>query len=216
MAGDISMDGKRVTYSVIKPSSSEGFVIPFDGGTAEKLCDDCIIRDGSERAGFVFFSRGVGTYLLDLKTRTERKVVPRIAPVRSSPDGRWFAAYSAEPAGVFVTRMFPDRESSIADVIPITKAATGDYLTAVSPDGSTIYFMSPRDGFHCLWAQKVDPGTVKLIGAPYAVYHAHSARWSTAFVGGGLRRLGAARNKVVFTMAERTGNIWMADLTGGK
>ena len=82
----------------------------------------------------------------------------------------------------------------------------------VAPDGATLFFVSNRDGFHCIWAQKLEPATKHPAGVPFAVYHQHSARRSTIYVAGGLRRLAAARNKVVFTMGERTGNIWIADL----
>src|SRR5215470_1630857 len=108
--------------------------------------------------------------------------------------------------------ILPDRSAADGDRIDITSTDSGDYLVDVAPDGATLFFLSPRDGFHCIWAQRIDPATKRSAGAPFAVYHQHSARRSPIYVGAGLRRLTAARNKVVFTMAERTGNIWIADL----
>jgi hypothetical protein len=43
------------------------------------------------------------------------------------------------------------------------------------------------------------------------VQHFHSARLSTLTVKSGQRALSVARDKIVFTMDERLGNIWMAD-----
>ncbi len=223
MAGDISADGQRVSYTAIDPSASrsQGFVVPFSGGSPEKVCDQCVIRDWAGSGDALFVSRDEkprgATYLLDLGSRTERKVADFGAPTRGLPGGGWWAAYRSHAADdrgprLYIMPVLPDRVATIHDMITITKDTAGDYLAAPSSDGNTLFFRSPRDGFHCIWAQKLAPVTKAPAGLPFPVYHQHSARRSTVYVGGGLRRLSAARNKLVFTMAERTGNIWMAEL----
>ena len=47
------------------------------------------------------------------------------------------------------------------------------------------------------------------MGAPFAVFHAHDARISLADQG--VPYLSASHGKMLFNMAERTGNIWMAE-----
>jgi hypothetical protein len=44
------------------------------------------------------------------------------------------------------------------------------------------------------------------------VYHFHSARQSPSYAPGGTVGNAVAREKVVYTSVERTGNIWMVKL----
>jgi len=60
--------------------------------------------------------------------------------------------------------------------------------------------MSLRDGFECLWVQRLDPAAKTPPGAPFPVYHFHSARRSPAYVRPGQRAISMARDKIVFTM----------------
>jgi hypothetical protein len=82
-----------------------------------------------------------------------------------------------------------------------------------SPDGKLLYATSYRDGHRCIWAQRVNPATKHPVGAPFAVYHSHNARVSLANQGD--LTLSLAGGKLVFTMGERNGNIWMAEFKPG-
>ena len=73
-----------------------------------------------------------------------------------------------------------------------------------SPDGSRLYFASERDGFSCIWQQRLDPATKRPLGPPSPVYHFHNAR--SAHDG-----LSVAQDKVAFTILETTGNLWMSE-----
>ena len=80
-------------------------------------------------------------------------------------------------------------------------------IFVVSPGGSLSYDISDRDGFDCVWAQRLDRATERAVGAPLPIYHAHGARQS---VGG----VAIGRGRLILTLSERTGNIWMAEWTG--
>ena len=78
-----------------------------------------------------------------------------------------------------------------------------------SPDGALLYGQSSRDGHECLWAQRVDRATKRPAGEPLAIFHSHGTRRSIGnqthsewFV---------ASDQILFSMGERTGNIWMAE-----
>jgi hypothetical protein len=80
-----------------------------------------------------------------------------------------------------------------------------------------LYFLSERDGFRCIWAQRLHSSTKQPLGPLLPVYHFHSPRRSLLNVGdSGVVGLGVARDKLVFTLGERTGNIWMATMEGQK
>jgi hypothetical protein len=80
-----------------------------------------------------------------------------------------------------------------------------------SPNGGMLYFVSERDGHRCIWAQRLNARKCPA-GPATAVFHAHEARRSLANVGIGDLGISIARDKLVFNMSERIGNIWMIRL----
>ena len=72
-----------------------------------------------------------------------------------------------------------------------------------------IYAVTDRDGYPCFWAQRLNPLTKHPGGAPFAVFHIHSARRSLANQSD--MQFVVTRDQLVFSMGERTGNIWMAE-----
>ncbi|MCP5112313.1 MAG: hypothetical protein GY953_15925, partial [bacterium] len=87
-----------------------------------------------------------------------------------------------------------------------------DLLAAWSPDGNLLYFLSDRDGWNCIWSQRLEPATKEPTGEAFPVYHAHGARHP---LGNRLELghigLSVARDKLVFAMDEVRGNIWMME-----
>ena len=80
-----------------------------------------------------------------------------------------------------------------------------------SPDGNMLYFLSERDSFRCIWAQRLDPVTKRPTGDAFAVRHFHTSRRSLTTIGDPVNLgLSVAIDKLIFSMVERTGNIWMA------
>jgi len=83
----------------------------------------------------------------------------------------------------------------------------------VSPDGSILYFVSDRDGFRCLWAQRLNPASAHLAGSAFPVYHFHSASRSPLnLVARDEFDFSVAQDRVVLSLAEITGNLWMGTL----
>ena len=129
-----------------------------------------------------------------------------------SPDGRWLAFQ--EPLDDGKARMLiakldaAGRPGPSADWIEI---ARGD-SQAWSPMGGILYYDSDRDGSWCIWAQSLDRDTMRPIGPPIALHHAHSSRLSIGNVGQTVRGFAASRDRVVFNMSEMSSNIWMTEL----
>jgi hypothetical protein len=78
-----------------------------------------------------------------------------------------------------------------------------------------LYFLSDRDGFRCIWAQRLNPRTRHPEGPGFAVQHLHAARRTlsinleVASIG-----LSLTSDKLFFSAPEHTGNVWIADLDG--
>jgi hypothetical protein len=79
-----------------------------------------------------------------------------------------------------------------------------------SSDGTLVYYTSFRDGFRCIWAQRLDNDTKRPSIAPAPVYHSHSAGLSLRNAGQTHFRIAVAADKLVFNMGELRGNLWMA------
>ena len=129
-----------------------------------------------------------------------------------SPDDRWIVFEAAVNS--------PNPESALY-VVPasggpwtrITDGRQWDDKPRWSPDGRTIYFVSGPGGFFNVWGIHFDPDTGKPIGQPFQVTKFDSPRlmiprW-IPLVG-----LSLTQDKLVLTMAQESGNIWLLDNVG--
>jgi hypothetical protein len=88
-----------------------------------------------------------------------------------------------------------------ASWIPITGGDNLDDKPRWSPDGSLLYFTSERDGFRCIWAQRLSRDAKLSAGEPFAVQHFHTSRRSLMNVGLGPLEISVTGNALVFNLA---------------
>jgi len=133
-----------------------------------------------------------------------------------SPDGRWitFNAVTAHRSRIYIAQFSEGRPVPASEWIAITNGEPWDDNPRWSPDGNTLYSTAEGDGFRCISAQRLEPATKRPKEPPIAIYHSHHARRSLLNVELRLLKISVARDKIVFTMSERTGNIWMTKLQG--
>jgi Tol biopolymer transport system component len=127
-----------------------------------------------------------------------------------SPDGSWiaFGTSSEVDATINLARLQNGSVDSAAKWIRVGDDHGWSDKPRWSPDGNTVYFLSHRDGFRCIWAQALQPTTKLPIGGLVPVYHFHDNRLSPMNVGLGPLEIDIARDKLVITLGELTGNIW--------
>jgi Tol biopolymer transport system component len=221
----ISADGSKVAYNDWAGGRPKVNIASLGGVRSEdalpaQVCDDCFLAwDWSpDSKTLLYWSRDqkqVG--LLDIASREKAIVLkhPEYALLRShfSPDGRWIAFHAI---------IGPNRPqlyiAPFEGMSPISKdkwiAGTdraGFDVPRWSVDGNSLYLLSNRDGYLCLWRQPLDPKTKRPLGEAKPVYHLHGARRSISSVPVGYLEISVSRDKIVFPMDERTGNIWMAE-----
>jgi hypothetical protein len=136
---------------------------------------------------------------------------------RFSDDGRWIAfharSFNDQQRRIYVV---PNRDGHLGitrpEWIAITDGSSNDAVPHWSPDGNYLYYLSNRDGFYCLWAQRVNSITKMPVGDAIPVLHLHTAGLSAsnirnpAIVGGAI-----ARDCIILTLAATIGNIWMME-----
>jgi len=126
-----------------------------------------------------------------------------------SPDGRWI---------VFIAVANSSGPESALYVVPvsggpwtrITSGSGWNDKPRWSPDGRTIYFLSAPGGFFNVWGIRFDPASGKPVGQPFQVTKFDSPRLMIPRfippVG-----LSLTQDKLVLTMAQESGNIWILD-----
>ena len=127
---------------------------------------------------------------------------------------------SADDRWVTFRMGLPDGRASIS-VVPIGagQASAKDIITLIqsdhylgnprwSPNGRYVYYLSEKSGRCGLYAQKFDPQAKKPVGEAKAVFFSPGERISLNYPkGAGF--LDVAADKIVFTVDEITGNIFM-------
>jgi Tol biopolymer transport system component len=218
----ITADGSKVLYISLEKPKPVMYVLPIGGGVRQKLCDDCTGPMGWSPDGLriLFLLRGdplAGSHFMDVSTGTRVEVIrhPKrtVNMPRLSFDGEWLAFHlpmtDQERSPIFIA---PLRSTPVAesDWIRITDGAGIEATPWWSPDGGILYFLSRRDGFQCIWAQRLNKSK-RPTGAPFDIAHFHAARHRVREVGFGP---GVGADKVVLTMNETSGNLWMTNFEG--
>jgi len=133
---------------------------------------------------------------------------------RFSPDSRWvaFTASMDKCLRLFISTVHDWHGLAEGSWIPVSIGASTDQDVAWSPDGNLLYFLSKRDGFRCIWAQRLEPETKRPAGTAFAVQHFHHPRQSLDRVGSGtLTGMSVAQGRLVVALSDLTGEIWMEE-----
>jgi len=219
----ITRDGSKLAYAAEHPEWTI-HVVAISGSEEKVYKNGGPPRDFSgDGTKLLYEAKSCSPYcvgLLDLSTGQTRELIRdsklALYPESFSPDGEWIA-FQARPlhndaARTIYVTPFRDGNVGAEDTwIPVTDGTHMDREVKWSPDGGMLYFLSERDGFRCIWAQRLDRRTKHTIGAPFPVYHFHHSQQSLASLGSpGKVGLSVTRDGLVFSLAETTGNIWMA------
>jgi Tol biopolymer transport system component len=218
----IARDGSKVAYTANTESEKRLFVANTSDLVARLLCEDCgspadWFPDG-RRFLLYFFPSGwaqIGAIEAD---SGERILVAQHSPdliqPHVSPDGRWMAIHTDLAATRVAIMIAPLRNGVAAkeeEWVTVTDGSGLDRDANWSPDGNLLYFFSERDGFRCIWGQRLESSSKKPIGSAFPVYHSHDPSRSIRNIIYGYLCMSVSSNQVVFPMGELTGNIWITE-----
>jgi Tol biopolymer transport system component/DNA-binding winged helix-turn-helix (wHTH) protein len=217
----LSSDGSLLAYTTGTNPDGPGFIVPVRGGAPDQVCTKCpSIYDISPDNHVVLYRRGNAIRAFDLISRHDSLFMEsakyHVYQDKFSPDGSWvtFEAIHDNRSRLYVTKLRSGAEAAPeTEWIPVTADEGWADKPRWSPDGNLIYFVSNRDGFFCLWAQRVSADSKEPIGSPLSIAHFHGSRLSMANVGaGGAMDISVARDKIALNLGEFSGNIWATDL----
>lgn len=217
----LSPDGAFVAWTEDSLEKHQIFATPFEGGVAKEICSECGGPTSPVPDGRYFTYRTspmsfVG--LLDVSTghRTDYlKNPPLVFGENSiSPDGKWivFAAHrDTRDFTIYAAPFSVSQPPSQSQWVEIVRSPQTDPNAAWSPDGNLLYFSSERDGYNCLWAVRLDPVTKHPKGPLFAVRHFHAPSQTMAAPSFHYPPA-LALDKIVVSLAERAGGIWIMQL----
>jgi Tol biopolymer transport system component len=217
----IAPDGSKVAFNTTENQKPVLQVAPTNGAESESVCQQCGTSNGWSYDGKRILSEVLATrsvVLIDVASGQKTEILKHtkygLSRGRFSPDDRWISFHSITPSTrqIFVA---PFRAIVIPESqwIAITDGKAMDRYATWSPDGNLLYFLSEREGFRCIWAQRLDPMTKHPLGAAFPVRHFHTSRRSLMTIGDPIGMgMSVAIDKLVFSMVERTGNIWMTNI----
>ena len=127
-----------------------------------------------------------------------------------SPDQKWILFEATRNAGKGEESSLYVMNVSGGPWIRITNGKQWDDKPRWSPDGRTIYFLSRRGGFFNVWGERFDSAQGKAVGAPFQVSKFDRP---SQMIPQQIQpvSLSLAPDKLVVTMGEVSGNIWMLD-----
>jgi Tol biopolymer transport system component len=218
----LSGDGRTLAYW----AANTGYLIWATGGVPETVCTHCgpptdVAFDGSAA---LFEPGDVTNQLLLCARQAEPRRVARIVDAPSmyvsagrwSPDRRWilFCGVQNRRKTIYLAPAAPDGAARTSQLVAVSGEGYDAWEPAWSRDGRHVYFVARTDGFGCIWGRDIDPATGRPTGAAFPVAHFHQAR---EMVQGSVANLGeiglsVARQFLVFSVTETTGEAWLQTL----
>jgi Tol biopolymer transport system component/predicted Ser/Thr protein kinase len=212
----VSPEGNVLSYRDIVEGKRKTFLMTGQAAAGREVCDSCLILGffadpnvalvGEKSERLLRLNITTGEKIPVLEARSGKIIAPAL-----SPDDRWVALVLGKPDGRVAMYIAPLAGSPAPEKDWILLFEDNHYLgtPAWSPDGNSLYYLSERDGFCCVWVQKLNPKSKKPEGDAQGVYHAHQTRIALNFPPGN-GTLAVAKDKLALWMCEATGNIYMA------
>jgi Tol biopolymer transport system component len=241
--GDVSIspDGKKVVFtrnceqgrswptdpSIAYPCS---FLLGTNNGIAEPVCSQCDPRGFAPDGSSILVQKYPGTDIhkfridsIDLRTKAEREFLSDpenpLFHAFFSWDGRWvvfkklWLTVPGMTGQIFIVPVRQGVAGPKSEWIAITDGKHEDDKPQFSSDGNTLYFTSSRDGYLCIWAQRLNPVTKRPLGQPFAYEHFHNASGRSAPVySPSLYDLSVAGDKMVINLPQVLSDVWMTDV----
>jgi Tol biopolymer transport system component len=207
----VSPDGARLAYTERgEGQPGTAYVVELSGGVPRRVCEKCSLYGFLSDNRRVLESSRQAIRTIDIRDGATVDIVRAdkggLGRPHISPDDRWIAfRHGGEPSSkIYIAAVTPGAPATLASWQLIEDPTTTGRPAGWSLDSKVLYLLLDTDGFRCLWGQRIDTASGRLIGAPFAARHFHDINEaaSTSF-GNPITSDG-----FVFETMKRTGNLW--------
>jgi Tol biopolymer transport system component len=185
--------------------------------TVKQLCSGCAAPSSWFAENEVLYSgAGDNIYRLDTVTGQSRTML-RVEPGTRVGNADW----SRQTRMVLFTRRLRGQPNAVFAVaaknsdtnpedqwIPVVSEKETPERPRWSGDGRSVFYISKRDGFDCIWAQDFDPQRMTATGEPYAVQHYHNNRITPGRTNADVLALAVSGREIILDVGEVTETIW--------
>jgi len=212
----LSPDGSVLAYRDFISNTWRTFVVPVGGALGREICDSCVILDFFPDTDFALVQVNPDKLeKMNLRNGEKSPVIAvekgSISDASLSPDGEWISYLTGEPDGRAVIWISPISGTSVAGKQKILITKDDRYLSSPgwSPNGRYLYFLAEKSDRCAIYAQELDPRTKEPVEEAREVYFSPDSRFHLNFpIGSGT--IGVAADKIIFSVCEMTGNIFLA------
>jgi eukaryotic-like serine/threonine-protein kinase len=225
MSPIIDDTGKFLAFEA-RENSLPSIFTSIQGGTPKRLCTGCSLPTSwfDTNRGILYREGSPSSiYMIDPQTGERRLVLKQAGVSLSEPS--WspqtqYLLFTRQgevqvKKQIFAVRLPASTASAEGRWIPVTIASESSDRPRWSGDGKTIFFVSTRDGFSCLWGQSFDPEKGEPVGVPFAVMHYHNRRNSIDVVAPRSFNLSVTGNSIYYNLGESSSSIWIGKLRKG-
>lgn len=225
MSPIIDDTGKFLAFEAREKSLPSIFT-SIQGGAPKRLCTGCSLPTSwfDTNRGILYREGSPSSiYMIDPQTGERRLVLKQDGVSLSEPSWSPQTEYllftrQGEVQGkkqIFAVRFPRSTASAEGRWIPVTVASESSDRPRWSGDGKTIFYVSTRDGFSCLWGQSFNPETGEPAGPPFDVMHYHNRRNSIDVIAPRSFNLSVAGNSIYYNLGESSSSIWIGKLRNG-
>ncbi len=212
----LSADGSVLAYRDSIGKEIGSYTIGAGSASGREVCSGCLVRDffsGRDSALVQYMPNLVVRQNLITGNRVSLLDVGenRLRAASLSHDDQWLAIAAGKPDGKAAIYVVPVRDQQVPEKEWVFICEGEQYLGSPrwSPNGRLLYYLSDRGGECAIWAQRLNPAGRKPLGDAFVVFRPHSTRRGMNIPAGN-GALGIAPDRLIFYMAEASGNVYMA------
>jgi len=212
--GILSVVGDFIAYSAPSPGGRSVYLRREPSWKPELLCrSSSELLEVADGGRALLVANRAGIALLDLHSCAETSLIHNgeltFDQASLSPDGKWMAVLGirdSDHSQIFLKEMGSAGSDAL---VPLTSGDRWIDRPRWTRDGREIVFVSNRDHFLCIWAQRVD-SVMHPVGDPQPLLHMHNVRLSPSHLSRVAFNLSVSSASVLFNAGDILANVWTA------
>jgi serine/threonine protein kinase len=214
----LSDDGSLLSWRVPQGGEVISWVAPTDDPVGRELCRGCRVFDFFADGTSVLATSGNRLVRLSIDDAAETAVLELgdlvLLDADLSRDDGWLAIQIGNFDGTVTVYLVPVEDPPAPRDRWIRIEEEGGWIGAPrwSADGATVYFISDRDDFLCVWGQALDTTTRLPVDDPFVVAHAHESEMRMLPFAKQMWSLEVGADRLIFNAGEFTGDVYTAML----